>query len=133
LEQCFNCFYISYDTVIQYPNMPLLPQGSVLMTLEFGDVKVERIGRGWRSNASPAVPEATLSKLVAKWSDAQMSVYGIPSNELPLVAVAWLAGDTQAKVFQLYPAGTDTIVQYQQQWFILSNTAITELVLPGVL
>lgn len=114
-------------------NMPLLPQGSVLMTLELGDIKVERIGRGWRSNASPAVSEETLANLVARWSEAQMSVYGIPSAEQPLVAVVWLAGDTQGQVFQLYPAGVDTLVQYQQQWFILQNTAITELVLPGVL
>lgn len=114
-------------------NMPLLPQGSVLMTLELGDIKVERIGRGWRSNANPAVPEANLSRLVARWSEAQMSVFGIPSTEQPLVAIVWLAGDTQGQVFQLYPAGKDTLVQYQQQWFILSNTAITDLVLPGVL
>jgi hypothetical protein len=113
--------------------MPLLPEGSVIMTLEMGDVKVERIGRGWRSNASPAVPEATLARLVARWSEAQLNVYDIPSDEQPLVAIVWLAGDTQGQVFQLYPAGKDTLVQYQLQWFILTNTAITDLVLPGVL
>jgi len=113
--------------------VPLIPEDGILMTLEIGDVKVERIGRGWRANATPIIPEVELATLVQTWTQAQMISYDLLSEEQPFVVIAWLAGAPEGLVFQLYPADQDTLVKFQQQWYIIQDTALSQFVLPGVL
>lgn len=113
--------------------VPLIPEDGILMTLEIGDIKVERIGRGWRANTTPVIPEVDLATLVQTWTQAQMISYELPSEDQPFVVIAWLAGAPEGLVFQLYPAAQGTLVKFQQQWYIVQDTPLSQFVLPGVL
>lgn len=111
----------------------LLPEGAVLMTLEFGPEKIERIGRGWRTSSKQIIDEAELARITAQWQNAEMA----PTDKFPttntLVVVAWLAGETQGRVYQLadHPQGLGIFID--NQYYVLQNQSFKQFVLPGVL
>jgi hypothetical protein len=114
--------------------LPLLPANSVLMTLDFGSHKIERIGRGWRilADKSQALAGQTvLDELVNNWQQASIQ----PSEELRqdsgLVVVVWLAGQDQARVYQFYQLGQTLLVEVEQELYQLSNMNAEQLFLPG--
>jgi hypothetical protein len=114
--------------------LPLLPANSVLMTLDFGSHKIERIGRGWRilADKSQALDGQTvLDELVNNWQQATLQ----PSEELRqdsgLVVVVWLAGQDQARVYQFYQLGQTLLVEVEKELYQLSNMNAEQLFLPG--
>ena len=61
--------------------LPLLPTNSVLMTLDFGSHKIERIGRGWRvlSNKNQApIEQGAVDDLVTNWQQASIKPFDGP-------------------------------------------------------
>ena len=115
---------------------PLLPANSVLMTLDFGSQKVERIGRGWRLLADKSqalVEKGVLTEMVNNWQQASI----LPSDELRpdrgLVVVVWLAGQDQARVYQFYQQEQILLVEVEQELYQISNMKLEQLVLPGIL
>ena len=70
--------FLSNDELDPDQSFPLLPANSVLMTLDFGSQKVERIGRGWRilADKSQALTDQTvLNELVNNWQRAEIQPF----------------------------------------------------------
>lgn len=108
----------------------MLPSGSRLMTLQMPLVTMERIGQGWRARPSEKITEAQMLAVAKNWEVAKMT----PSNsdlpeQMPKIAIAWLAGENSGRVFQLYEDGDHTLVLYQQQLFEIRDMPIETLLL----
>lgn len=110
-------------------NLGLLPDGAVLMTLQMPKVTLERIGQGWQSSTNTGHSSSNIQALVANWQTAQMETFseGLPSG-MPIIVIAWVAGENSGRVFQMYQDQNDIIVLYQQQLFKLPNMTVDQFV-----
>ncbi|TRY34071.1 hypothetical protein [Aliiglaciecola sp. M165] len=108
----------------------LLPEQSSLVTLQTPQVTIEQIGQGWRTNPPANISEAKLQEVVTRWQNLTMEAFdGTLPNSMPVVVIAWLAGENSGRVFQLYNNGAHTVVLHQQQQFIVRNITVDQLIL----
>ena len=94
----------------------LLPAQSFILSLEFPDQKIERIGTAWRSqalfkNAPESQWQSTQSnivQLINKWQGSELPLApastSLKSNVPLSVATIWLAGEQLPWLYQLYKA-----------------------------
>lgn len=50
----------------------LLPEGSLILTIEFGAQKVERIGRAWRTKPPVEIAPENLALVIGNWEKAKV-------------------------------------------------------------
>lgn len=113
--------------------IPLLPEHASLMTIEYGGVKLERIGRGWRLNPQSNVSGESLARVASAWQEAYiLPVASIPAESPPYVIVIWLAGEAEGRVFKIFD-DQNHIIEYNGQQFQLAQGEIAELFVPGVI
>lgn len=125
--------FLSSDTSadnMQY----LLPQDSVVATLDFGDYQIERIGQGWRS-VSIDSSQTRLNTLVQAWLSAQIEEsptnLSIGQAQQSQVVLVWLVGQTSPLKFELFDLANHTLVLSQQRLYELTQTPFTSLTLTG--
>jgi uncharacterized protein YbdZ (MbtH family) len=101
----------------------LLPQGSVLMTLQSNGVQLERIGTGWRVDSEDASIQAQIDPLLTHWTSSIMTPTERPES-LPAgqVVVLWLAGESKGLVYSLYPFEQGTLVEFEQRFYTLAES-----------
>jgi len=105
----------------------LLPEHSLLMTLQSNGLEIQRIGTGWRLVPAAGVTQQQVHNIVNNWQVSIMAPIEIPQpKNQPLVVVAWLAGVDQGMVFQLYQQQQDILVQHQGNWFIILNSQLSQ-------
>ena len=112
--------------------VPLLSPDAVLMSLEFGNQKIERIGRGWRLTPPSNLSESELADIIAHWHQAELVPDELPASVPPLVVVAWLAGQPHGRVFQYYLTDQALFVKVESQLYKVINKNQQQLMLPGV-
>ena len=109
---------------------PLLPRDAVIMTIDYGDWKIERIGQGWRR--TPAGPEnVALSDIITQWQAATLQSARtdiVMPDSLPVVVVVWLAGEGQGRVFEFYPLPTTTLIRHANAWYELLTPKFEQLI-----
>ncbi len=110
--------------------VPLLPEHALVMSIEYADWKVERIGQSWRR--SPGTTDTNdLSALAASWQSAM--VQALPAEPTltdasPMVAVVWLAGEAQGRVYEFYRQGESTLLRHDQTWYQLISPNLELLI-----
>jgi hypothetical protein len=114
----------------------LVPENSLIMTLDFGSQKVERIGRGWRvvgGDTEELIDQTTLTKLIDNWRLAEISLSEQIFEGDGLIVVLWLAGQDLARVYQFYQQDQMLMVRVDKKVYQLNNMPQNALFLPGVL
>lgn len=106
----------------------LLPEGVPVMVLDFGQQKVERIGRGWRSNPGLSAEEDQLAQFVEHWQQARGAKIPELTLSNPYIVVISLAGEQQGRVFKLQPQGQDLLVSSTEGVFILVNSELAHFI-----
>ena len=119
---------------------PLLPVQSFVLTLEFSDQKIERIGTSWRTTALiKEVPlswqgsEQQLSELVYLWQNTALMTTTIPDAldiNKPLSAATFeLAGEPLPWVYLLYKANSEyyLLEKTSQRLMLLDLTTAKQL------
>lgn len=106
---------------------PLLPEDAVIMTVEYDQNKIERIGNGWR--ITPAAGDITHApeQVVDAWHKVTLAPSQTPAQGTPLVVVIWLAGEMNGRVLQIYTDNQPVLFRYQGQTYQLISPALTEL------
>lgn len=115
-------------SVEQQSEFGLLPDDAVLMTLEFGPDKIERIGKGWRSTRLQ-VAEAELEQIVLHWQNARMIVSEPVDTQQAIIAVAWLAGEKKGRVYQFVDNTDGLKLMLDGQYYRLLDSSLDQLVL----
>ncbi|MCJ8271757.1 MAG: hypothetical protein MJK04_20450 [Psychrosphaera sp.] len=89
----------------------ILPENSLVLTLNIGDIAIERIGQGWRANPAVNMDLAQLTDLMARWK-AHKAQWQMDDNEAKVmtdgimpqfIVIATLAGKTDGAVYAFYP------------------------------
>lgn len=117
----------------------ILPENSLVLTLQVGNVAIERIGQSWRSNPVVDLSAEQLAKLMldwkgqkAKWhqqdAEAKLMTEG---KEPDFFVVASLAGKVDGAVYAFYPQLESVWLhdQHQQRWLELTKEQL-ELLIP---
>ena len=113
---------------VEQSAQPLLPDGAVLMTLESNGFKIERIGSGWRINSDLAELQTASSELVERWQSTIMHpAEAAETSGQPEVVVAWLAGESSGRVYQLYKVNEQTLVAVDDGHYVIHNTLPSQL------
>lgn len=108
---------------------PLLPDNALIMSIDFGQTKIERIGQTWRLNPASQRPHQGLDKIVNHWQQSSIAWSDQPLTGSPIVAVVWLAGQSEGRVYQFFVESAQLFVKVEQQQFRVVDTQLSELVL----
>ncbi len=118
-------------------NVLLLPENSLVLTLNIGDIAIERIGQGWRAKPAIDMDMAQLTDLMARWKaytaqwqmdDSEAKV--MTKGKMPqFIVIASLAGKTDGAVYAFYPQLEEVWIhdQFAQRWLKAPASMMSEL------
>ncbi|GAB3038944.1 hypothetical protein [Bowmanella dokdonensis] len=109
----------------------LLPDGLPVMKMDFGGHQLERIGPGWRLRPSTNASAEQLSEVVNNWQQAIAEPLGPGKLADGLVAVIWLAGEEQGRVFELSQREEGIWLEHRQQLYLLPDQHLSAFVPDG--
>jgi hypothetical protein len=119
------------------PSEQWLPAGSLVQTIDFTGIKLERIGSSWRIESKIADPDMGAPQgyvdawLNAKFDDS-LSAPELASNTIRIPIVIWLAGNAEGRVFEAYLDREQTLAfvydHKYQIWYALSPQQLSQLV-----
>jgi len=70
----------------------ILPQQSMILTLEYPDVSIERLGTSWRINPSEVISPKDVERIIGAWLSLSGEVSLSTSDEVGYRVTLWLAG-----------------------------------------
>ena len=122
----------------QPDNVPVLPENSVILTLQIDQVVFERVGSAWRTNSqntSVAMTSDDIQQLVDNWSRATMRWPSEEVNTTELfphdhVVSTFLAGQKNGLVFGIKRLGNTIYLIHDGRYFELDFPRISQLVPP---
>jgi len=97
------------------------------MSLDFGQTKVERIGQGWRFNPAVSSNVQAPAYFIKAWQTSQVQLSEQSLSGDPIVVVAWLAGESEGRVYQFYQQANQLFVKFNEQTYELMQTNIADL------
>jgi len=92
----------------------ILPEQSMILTLEYPNVVIERLGTSWRVNPSDTLTADNVEKAINTWLSLTGEVSLVASEEIGYRVTLWLAGDEHPKKLWIQPKAmliTDIISQ----------------------
>ncbi|MDP2562541.1 hypothetical protein [Psychrobium sp. 1_MG-2023] len=102
--------------------VPILPEQSMILTLEYPNYSIERLGRGWRVAPANHLTTELTEQVINTWLALQGEVTLTDSDEAGYRVKVWLAGSTEPQRFWIQPqAGLITDVLNQQSWRVAPN------------
>lgn len=107
-------------------NNTLLPPQSTILTIDFGQQKIERIGRGWRLK-SDNVDESDLQNLVGNWLDTRLQPVEMQVSGQPLIVIVWLAGESEGLEFQFFQLEDGLVVSFAQRLYRIHERSLADL------
>lgn len=112
--------------------MRLLPPYSVIMSMQFADVQIERIGQDWRfDNANYSVE--TLATIVNRWEVLEVRPVQYTPDGNPYVITMKLAGEENPRVIQLFHTHAQPVLSFQGNMFKVIEWTFAELVVTSSL
>lgn len=95
----------------------VLPPQSMLLTLEYPDLVIERLGRHWRTVPGKGIEPASIEVLVDHWLQLMAAVSGDSSDEQGIRILLWLATEEHPRRLWLQPrARLLTDIHRQRSW-----------------
>ena len=111
---------------------PLFPPYSVVMSMDFGFVRLDRIGQDWRLRgeltggvAEEVLPE--LLNIMETWSTLEAIPYLTKPQSAPYIVTILLAGEDRKRVYQVYQQGEDVLLKLGAEWFLIEGIEISRL------
>ncbi len=108
--------------------IPLLPQDKPLITLDYGQHEIQRIGKGWRVQPAINSGEQALATIALQWQSTEMIAYSQVTLQEPYIVTAWMAGEDQGRVFKVMPFGTDILMEYEQQVYLIADQPLSAFI-----
>lgn len=106
---------------------PLFPPYSVVMSMDFGVVRLDRIGQDWRVQGQSAEVLPDLMALMNTWSELEAISFFAEPDSAPFIATIQLAGEDRKRVYQLYSANDGVLLQLGADWFWVEGADVSQL------
>lgn len=124
-------FTLSNDMINKGDEIPeaesVFPAFSVVMTLDFGVSRIDRIGQDWRLTSDDEISLQRLVAISETWSTLSVLPTTLTFDSAPYVVSIQLAGENRSRVYQLFPQGGDIILQLNGAQYLLSDINIDQL------
>lgn len=105
----------------------VLPEQSMILTLEYPNVSVERLGTSWRINPSNLLASDSVEHIINAWLTLTGEVSLATSEEVGYRVTLWLAGDEFPTKLWIQPnAMLITDIISQKTWKV-STTQLQQL------
>lgn len=105
--------------------VPILPEQSMILTLEYPHFSVERLGTSWRVTPSEKLPSDSVPLLIQGWLQLTGEVSLETSEEQGYRVTLWLAGQEHPTKLWIQPQSklvTDIIAQ--KTWLLVPSQLI---------
>ncbi|MCC2606423.1 hypothetical protein [Planctobacterium marinum] len=107
--------------------IPVFPAYSVIMSLDFGFVRLERIGQDWRVKGAEDIAINSLVPLSEQWSMLEVQRTNVAPEQAPYIVSVLLAGEDKKRVFQLYSVANGTLLQSDGRFYLAQDVATDKL------
>lgn len=111
-------------------SQPLLENDAYILKIEQDQQRLERTGQQWRYVTHDAVEIAPEEQIEA-WQSGILEpaprARSLAQNLRPIIAVVWLAGESQGQVYAFYLSDSHTFVKHNNQWFELERVSLKTL------
>lgn len=107
--------------------IPVFPAYSVIMSLDFGFVRLERIGQDWRVKGAEDIAINSLVPLSEQWSMLEVQQTNVAPEQAPYIVSVLLAGEDKKRVFQLYSVANGTLLQSDGRFYLAQDVATDKL------
>lgn len=101
--------------------VPLFPDYSIVMTLDFGIVRLERIGQAWRVKGESRADPDDLARISENWSKLEVRQTTKKPEQAPYIVSVLLAGEDKKRVFQLFPENNALILQSNGDFYLIDE------------
>ena len=108
---------------------PLFPPYSVIMSMDFGVARVDRIGQDWRvsgelseARSEDLLPE--LQQIMDTWSNLEAIPFVAQPDSPPYIVTILLAGEDKKRVYQVFQQGDDVLLRLGADWYLAEEKNI---------
>ncbi len=111
-------------------SQPLIENDAYILKIEQDQQRLERTGQQWRYVTESAVaiePEAQIEAWQSGILEPAPRARSLAQNLRPIIAVVWLAGESQGRVYAFYLSDSHTFVKHNDQWFELERVTLKTL------
>ena len=105
----------------------LLPKDSMLLTLDFGVHKIERVGRGWRISSAQNGQAQDVQALLEAWHGVQLSPVDAPMPRTYNHVRVWLAGEERERDYLFYMVNDLLLVFIDGQAYQIHGAGLNQL------
>ena len=97
----------------------ILPEQSMILTLEYPNVSIERLGTSWRVNPSEIIQPADVKRIMNTWLTISGEISLATSDEEGYRVTLWLAGQEHPMKLWIQPESQlITDILNQKTWMI---------------
>lgn len=109
----------------------LLSEDAYVLKIEQDNNSLERIGQQWRQKSLSTNLAVKPDEQFSHWRRAMLNpATEVPESVLntqPYIVVVWLAGNSDGKVYAIYPNTSPTVIKFENNWYTLTNTDLDKL------
>lgn len=111
------------------PQLQLIGENDMLLRIDIGTTRLERVGTQWRLVDSESLIRQAGDEIVSHWLGARLQlVESAPSPSNQVVAQVWLARQSSPAEVVLYTSDIGDFVQIGDYIYMLQNATFDELV-----
>ncbi|CAB9492133.1 MULTISPECIES: hypothetical protein [Alteromonas] len=109
----------------------LLPEDAYVLKIEHDNNSLERVGQQWRQKSLNTSLAVKPDEQFSHWQRAMLNpATEVPESVLntqPFIVVVWLAGNSDGKVYAIYPNTSPVVIKFENNWYTLTNTDLDKL------
>lgn len=107
--------------------LPLFPPYSVVMSMDFGVARLDRIGQDWRVEGQPVEVLPKLVQIMETWSLLEALPFIAQPQSAPYIVTIQLAGENKKRVYQVYQHNDGVLLKLNADQYLVDGVQASQL------
>lgn len=107
--------------------LPLFPPYSVIMSMDFGVARLDRIGQDWRVEGQSIEVLPELLQIMETWSLVEAIPFITQPQSSPYIVAIQLAGEDKRRVYQVYQHDDGVLLKLNADWYLVDDVLTSQL------
>lgn len=107
--------------------LPLFPPYSVIMSMDFGVARLDRIGQDWRVEGQSVEVLPELKQIMETWSLLEAIPFITKPQSSPYIVAIQLAGEDKKRVYQVYQHNDDVLLKLNADLYLVDGIQARQL------